>query len=152
MTYRITVTFDTDDASFLDDLEVARRHREGVTVKAGAHDRFVEDLLDVTYSVVVKDPRQEEWLQDPNRRWQCYTAEANAMMENAFQNLANGLRNREFGYHELGEMYKREIEAIQQQITPRDGGYTDTEPRGEMVHRLNEVLDEMGYKELEWLP
>ena len=81
--------------------------------------------------------------------WQTYSAEGDAVMEKQFALLEEALRAYEIMPWGVVSMCNLLFEMCEKEL-PRQG-YTDTEPRGELVDRVNAVLNEIGYARIEAL-
>lgn len=84
---------------------------------------------------------------DPNDRWQMYTPEGNLRMEQAFTELAARLRDQDgVGWRNLEQHFHQVMNAVEKDHPE----CWDTEPRNQMKDELDVVLDELGYKPLEF--
>lgn len=84
---------------------------------------------------------------DPHAHWQTFSPSGNATMEQMYQKLVADIKSGEVNRLQLPGVIAERLNTL---VAFNNQGYTDTEPRMELIKYLNPVLDEYGYKALDY--
>lgn len=118
---------------------------QGLTLNDEADD-FLEQACNAVFNPESVQLPEEK---DPFWHWQTYSTEGNALMQRGFERLEKSLREGKLTYHTIKDAANDMLDACEEVLPGQ--GYHDTEPRGELIDRLNVVLDDCGYKQIGWL-